>query len=134
MSLHRPIGVEHLANFSQSADSEHIFKLCTAAHWQALQTSGSSFGSADDMRDGFVHLSTREQVFGIFEKYFAAEHARGEVIWLLHCALSRLPPEHLKFEASRAGMLFPHFYGALPLASVVSAQQIIQPAAQPAAV
>jgi uncharacterized protein (DUF952 family) len=117
--------VFELEEFSQHTDPEHIFKLCTAVQWQALQASGSSFGSADDLRDGYIHLSMREQVFGTFEKYFAAEHACGEVIWLLHCALSGLPPEHLKFEASRAGMLFPHFYGALPLTSIVSAQQII---------
>lgn len=128
--------VEELAIFSQSPDSEHVFKLCSTMQWQALQTSGSSLGSADDTRDGYIHLSTRQQVYGSFEKYFAAEHASGETVWLLHCALSRLPSDQLKFEASRAGMLFPHFYGALPLESVVLAQQLVpaHPYAQPAAV
>lgn len=119
-----PIPVTCLAEFSQGSDSAHVFKLCTHARWLALQTSGASAGSADDARDGYIHLSTREQVHGTYEKYFSAAHAAGVSVWLLRCELARLPAESLKFEASRGGALFPHLYAELPLSAVVEALEL----------
>jgi len=119
-----PISVSQLAEFSSGSDSAHVFKLCTHAQWLALQTSGSSEGSADDLRDGYIHLSTRAQVYGTFEKYFSAAHAAGEAVWLLQCELAGLPADSLKFEASRANALFPHLYGRLPITAVVAAIEV----------
>ena len=30
--------------------------------------------TADDLRDGFIHLSTEEQVDGVIERYFSGQH------------------------------------------------------------
>ena len=119
-----PISVTSLAEFSQEPDSAHVFKLCTQAQWLALQVSGVSAGSADDTRDGYIHLSTRAQVYGTYEKYFSTAHAAGIAVWLLRCELAQLPAESLRFEASRGGALFPHLYAQLPLTAVVEAFEL----------
>lgn len=74
-------------------------------------------GSADDHRDGFIHLSTSEQVAGTLAAHFAAA---GSVI-LLAVDPAALPAEALRFEPSRRGQLFPHLYAALPWAAAVRA-------------
>ncbi|MFQ3665632.1 MAG: DUF952 domain-containing protein [Sphingomonadaceae bacterium] len=79
-----------------------------AAEWEALQRDGHFAGSADDLRDGFIHLSTQAQLPGTLAKHFA--NMDGLVI-----ARVTLPPDDpaLRFEPSRGGQLFPHLYRAL---------------------
>jgi len=47
-----------------------VFKVFTASQWNAFQESGQFSGSEDDLRDGLIHLSTKEQVDGVIERYF----------------------------------------------------------------
>jgi len=72
----------------------------------------SGAGSADDLRDGFIHLSTREQLTGTIAKHFRGEHDLVLIQFETH-----LLGEQLRWEVSRGGDLFPHFYAALPTAS-----------------
>ena len=65
-------------------------------------------GSADDQRDGFIHFSTAEQVQGTFEKYFAGRPR----VSLLRAETATLG-DQLRWEPSRGGALFPHYYGEL---------------------
>jgi len=94
--------------------AELIYKILRASEWKDAQARGAVTGSADDVRDGFIHLSTRAQVAGTLARHFADE--TGLVV--LEIAASRLG-EGLKWEPSRGGALFPHFYHALPLDAVV---------------
>jgi uncharacterized protein (DUF952 family) len=90
-----------------------VYKICRAAEWHALKNDGRWSGSADDSRDGFIHLSTAEQVRGTLERHF-----RGEAnLVLLRVEASALG-EALRFEPSRGGALFPHLYGELTLDAV----------------
>jgi uncharacterized protein (DUF952 family) len=101
-----------------------IYKIASEALWLELQTQGQTLGSADDLRDGFIHLSTAEQLQGTFQKYFAAAHAAGTPLWLLSFDSSALPKASLRFEASRGGALFPHLYGSLLLSQMLAARLI----------
>ncbi len=47
-----------------------IYKLLTRADWEAAQTAGVYRGSADDLRDGFIHFSTAAQLAGTARKHF----------------------------------------------------------------
>jgi uncharacterized protein (DUF952 family) len=101
-----------------------IYKIASEALWLELQSQGQSKGSADDVHDGFVHLSTAEQLQGTFQKYFAAALAAGASLWLLSFDSSAFAATELRFEVSRGGALFPHLYGPLLLNQIQSARLI----------
>lgn len=90
-----------------------MFKILRAAEWAALEAEGRFAGSADDRRDGFIHLSTEAQLAGTLAKHFA-----GEVGLVVLRVAVEADPE-LKWEASRGGALFPHLYRPLEMADVV---------------
>ena len=50
-----------------------IYKILRAPEWQALREAGQSTGAPIDVADGFVHISTGEQVAGTVDKYFAGQ-------------------------------------------------------------
>ncbi len=77
------------------------------------EKTGVYAGSDDDLRDGFLHFSTGDQVVESVEKHRAGQS--GLVI--LACDPDALYPE-LRWEPSRGGALFPHYYGALPVERV----------------
>jgi len=90
-----------------------IYKLFRAEEWAAASSAPSFAGSALDLRDGFIHLSTGAQAAETAARHFAGE--KGLV-------LARIDPEkleaELKWEPSRGGALFPHLYGPLPMSAV----------------
>ena len=85
-----------------------IFKICSEKEWQDSLKTGSYLGSYDDLRDGFIHLSTSEQLDGTAAKHFA-----GRNDLLLICYRTTDLEDTLRWEPSRGGALFPHVYGAL---------------------
>ena len=101
---------------------ELLYKVLRAAEWREAQTHGAVAGSADDLRDGFIHLSTRGQLAGTLDRHFAGE--TGLIV--LEIAGDRLNAG-LKWEPSRDGALFPHLYDVLPLAAVVRSISIPSP-------
>jgi uncharacterized protein (DUF952 family) len=90
-----------------------IYKIADAAQWADAVTRGAFDGSADDKRDGFIHLSTAAQAHETAAKYFGG---RADLI----LAAVRVEPlgKLLRWEPSRGGALFPHVYGALPISAV----------------
>jgi uncharacterized protein (DUF952 family) len=99
--------------------AEPVYKICSRAALQEARKSGRFDGSADDARDGFIHLSAASQVSGTLAKYFAGQ--RGLV--LLAVDPERLG-QQLRWERSRGGELFPHLYGPLDLAHVISVEAL----------
>ena len=93
---------------------EPVYKVLRAVEWRQAQAQGTIAGSADDLRDGFIHLSTRAQLAGTLDRHFAGE--TGLIV--LEIAADSLK-DGLKWEPSRGGALFPHLYGVLPLDAVV---------------
>ena len=90
-----------------------VYKVLRAAEWTAMQARGAFAGSPDDVRDGFIHLSTREQLETTIERHFAGER---ELV-VLEIDASALPVD-LRWEPSRGGALFPHLYAELPMSAV----------------
>lgn len=93
-----------------------IYKIFRAGEWRQAQASGVFSGSADDLRDGFIHFSTKEQLEGTAARHFAGE---GDLV--LAAVDANALGEALRWEPSRNGQLFPHLYGPLPLAAVARA-------------
>jgi uncharacterized protein (DUF952 family) len=91
-----------------------VFKILRAAEWAAFQADGQFAGSADDLRDGFIHLSIDAQLAGTLDRHFAGEAG----LRVLEVAVEADPL--LRWEPSRGGALFPHLYRPLLLLDVVS--------------
>lgn len=85
-----------------------IYKICNNFEWLSACKNGIYHGSADDLRDGFIHFSTAEQLQRTAEKHFAGQ---ADLI-LVAVDADRLGGA-LKWEPSRGGALFPHLYGDL---------------------
>ena len=93
----------------------HIYKVLTATELNEARATGRFEGSADDRRDGFIHLSAADQLEATLAKHFAS---RPDLM-LLTVDAETLGAA-LRWEPSRGGALFPHLYGPLPLAAVLS--------------
>ena len=92
-----------------------IIKLLRADEWARFQETRVFAGSPDDLRDGYIHISTPAQAPGTLAKWFAGE--AGVVALTLDAdALGN----ELRWEESRGGQLFPHLYRPLRLDEVVS--------------
>ena len=100
--------------------TEPVYKICPAAALQEARESRRFGGSADDARDGFIHLSAGHQVAGTLAKYFAGQRD----LVLLAVDPGRLG-ERLRWEESRGGELFPHLYGPLDLDHVLSVKALV---------
>lgn len=87
-----------------------IYKIFTNAQWDALQTTRRSAGAPVDVADGFVHFSTATQV-----AVTAAKHFAGQTDLYLIAFDADALGDALKWEVSRGGDLFPHYYGELSL-------------------
>jgi uncharacterized protein (DUF952 family) len=94
------------------------FKIFTAEQWARFEASGMFAGSPVDLADGYVHLSTAEQLPGTLAKHYAGQS--GLVV--AEIDLTNLG-DALKWEASRGGALFPHIYAPLTLDMVIGHRQ-----------
>jgi len=89
----------------------HVFKILPAADWMQACVTGRFEGSSDDARDGFIHLSSGDQVAGTLAKHF---NGHTDLV-LVAFETEALGPD-LKWEVSRGGAAFPHLYAPLPTA------------------
>ncbi len=90
------------------------YKVLTEEQMKALEV-GSFAGAPADLADGFIHLSTADQLAETLARHFAGQ----ERLWLAAVDLDALD-ETVKWEPSRGGNLFPHIYGPLPLKAVIA--------------
>jgi uncharacterized protein (DUF952 family) len=92
-----------------------IYKILPATEWQAALAATQFTGSGIDIADGYIHLSTADQVRETANKWFA-----GQKDLLLAAFDPADFVETLKWEPSRDGALFPHIYGTIDVALVKS--------------
>ena len=85
-----------------------VYKICPRGDWAAAEVAGRYDGSADDRRDGYIHLSARHQLEGTAAKHFAG----ADDLVLLAIDGTALGSA-LRWEPSRGGALFPHLFGSL---------------------
>jgi uncharacterized protein (DUF952 family) len=90
-----------------------IFHMCRAEEWDRAVAAGAYGGSSQDAADGFIHFSTAAQLAGS-----AAKHRAGQTGLVLLTVDPAGLGDALRWEQARGGQLFPHLYGALPVAAV----------------
>lgn len=90
------------------------YKVLTAEQMRELE-GGAFSGSPADMADGYIHLSTADQLEATIGKHFAGQAD----LWLVAVDVEA-EGSGVKWEPSRGGALFPHLYGTLLLETVVA--------------
>ncbi len=96
-----------------------IYHVTTQMAWQQAQADGH-YTAPSLALEGFIHLSTAEQVAGVLERYYAGQTH----LLLLHVDETRLSAT-LKYEpAPSVNELFPHLFGPLNLDAIVLAAPI----------
>lgn len=91
-----------------------VYKILSRSHWEQALTAGEFAGADIDIRDGYIHLSTAEQA-----PETARLHFRGKADLLVIELESETLGAALRWEPSRGGQLFPHYYGVLPVSAVL---------------
>ena len=91
------------------------YKVLTGEQMAALEQAGSFDGAPVDLADGYIHLSTSEQLTETVDKHFSGQ----ENLWVAAVDLEACGAR-VKWEESRGGALFPHLYDRLLLETLVA--------------
>ena len=105
---------------SSLALPDRVFKIAVQLDWETACRTGLYSGSKDDLRDGFIHLSGPTQVNGTL-----AKHYKSQRDLLLIAFETATLAENLKWEASRGGDVFPHFYAPLMTAKALWTRPLV---------
>jgi uncharacterized protein (DUF952 family) len=95
------------------------YKVLTAEQMSVLEHERIFNGAPVDVADGFIHLSTAEQLQETIDKHFAGQNN----LWLAAVDLDVLA-DAVRWEPSRGGQLFPHLYAPLPLEAVTAYSEL----------
>jgi uncharacterized protein (DUF952 family) len=90
------------------------YKILTAEQMRALEEDCFE-GAPVDVADGYVHLSTADQVPGTLAAHFAGRRD----LFLAAVDLAKAGTA-VRWEPSRGGALFPHLYGPLARSLIVA--------------
>ncbi|MCJ8156210.1 DUF952 domain-containing protein [Sphingomonas sp. LaA6.9] len=99
--------------------SDFAYKILTEDQWTEFQAADVFRGAPVDLADGYIHMSTAEQVAETAARHFAGQSG----LVLAKVDLTRLG-DAVKWELSRGGQLFPHLYGDLPMSAIVEAAEM----------
>ena len=90
------------------------FKILTHQQWADFERERVFRGAPVDIADGYIHLSTAEQLEGTIARHFAGQTdlmiAEVDLIGL---------GDAIRWEEARGGELFPHLYAELPITAVI---------------
>ena len=95
-----------------------VFRVCAEDEWERAKNNEFFAGSKSDLRDGFIHFSTLEQLKETLDKHFKFKSP----LYLLEVETDDL---EIECEISRNNQLFPHLYEPLPLSTVKNVYRII---------
>ena len=84
-----------------------VYKILLEKEFLTLKNQKFSYGSAVDKGDGFIHLSTANQLEETLELHFS----NSENVYVLGFESARF--DRLVWEPSRNNDLFPHLYGKI---------------------
>ena len=91
----------------------NIYKICDADLWDSAEKLGRFTGAEIDLKDGFIHFSTADQLAETLRLHFFGREG-------LHLITVDASVLDIQWEPARSGDLFPHLYDALPVESAIS--------------
>ena len=89
-----------------------IYKICSKPEWLSFEKNLFFSGSKQDIIDGYIHFSEKNQVKSTLNKHYFKKNK----LILLKVDTAKL--ENLVWEKSTEGELFPHLYSYLNLKDV----------------
>tara|TARA_B110000014_G_scaffold129036_1_gene88938 strand:- start:648 stop:992 length:345 start_codon:yes stop_codon:yes gene_type:complete len=89
-----------------------IYKICTSSEWSNFKKNEKFFGSKQDLVDGYIHLSNKNQIQATLKKHY---YNKSKLI-LLKVKTASL--KNLIWEKSTEGKLFPHLYSYIKLKDI----------------
>jgi uncharacterized protein (DUF952 family) len=95
-----------------------IYHIVTKADWDR-QADEAEYEAASLQTEGFIHLSTKEQLAGVLERYYQ----NVPDLLLLHIDPNKLA-HHLRYEAATNNDHFPHLYGRLNKDAIVMVEAL----------
>ena len=95
------------------------YKVVAADEWRVAVAEGRYEGSPVDLADGYIHMSTEDQLAETLCKHYAGQTD----LLMLSVDLTRFGDD-LVWEPSRGGALFPHLYAPLPVAAVTASRAL----------
>lgn len=105
-----------------NTDNQRLYRIASRAEWRAAQAAGVVPEREIDKRDGYMHLSTREQVLETARLHFAGS---DDLLALEICGAQCA--DAVKFElAPKRGEAFPHLYRPLKSEEIVDVVAIIR--------
>lgn len=93
--------------------NKSLYKVLPAVIWRSAEEEGLFRGVGIDIQDGFIHLSSADQVVETVAKHFVDQDG----LLLITIDGEKLGPA-LRWEPSRGDELFPHVYGVIPMDAV----------------
>ena len=99
-----------------------LLHLAVAAEWERARSAGAYERSTIDTsleEEGFIHCSFPHQVQATADRYY---RGRDDIV-LLRVDPARVDAE-VVVEESSSGERFPHVYGPIPVAAVVSVEPV----------
>ena len=103
--------------------TERIFHIATRADWDETVRSGTYTTSTVGRTladEGFIHASRREQVDGVFERYY---RSLGQPLVLLTIDPARLTDAEVRVEPV-GDDTYPHVYGPINRGAVIGAEPL----------
>jgi len=97
-----------------------IYKVVDKDIWASAKAKGEFVGAAIDLQDGYIHLSSADQVVETVQKHFA-----GQTNLLLLSVSTAAMGDELKWEKSRNDQLFPHLYRPLSVGDVTGEELLL---------
>jgi len=91
------------------------YKVLTPQQRETLRAERIFCGAPIDLADGYIHLSTGNQLAETLNKHFTGQTD----LYIAAVDLEKLG-DAVKWEESRGGQLFPHVYGPLPLSAITA--------------
>ena len=91
---------------------EYIFKILDKEEWTKAKNSGVYSGSSKDLVDGYIHFSKKDQVSETLKRYFSKQTD------LILLKVHTLHLDHLLWEQSSNGDMYPHLYSPLDIKNV----------------
>ena len=92
---------------------QHVFHITERSTF-AVALEAGVYEVESLQREGFIHLSTREQIPRTAARFYA-----GRAGLVVLCIAARALGEHLRYEAAD-GESFPHSYAPIPLEAILA--------------
>ncbi len=98
--------------------NEIIYHITEKSFFESQMVNGEYF-SPTFVEEGFIHLSTKNQVENTLERYYSG--VKGLVLLQIE---AKQIEEKLKYEAATNGELFPHLYGPITQQAILIVEEL----------